>query len=81
MQIISLVWGILAFLGMLVALIPCLGSLNWFVVPFAAVGLVVSVTANSSGGENRTPAMLGVIFCSIAVALGLMRLIAGCGIV
>jgi hypothetical protein len=81
MQIISLIWGILALAGMLIGLIPCLGALNWIVIPFAAVGLIVGLIANSSAGENRTPAMLGVVFCSVALAFGIMRLVAGCGIV
>jgi hypothetical protein len=29
MQILSLVWGILAILGLGIAFIPCLGILNW----------------------------------------------------
>jgi hypothetical protein len=80
MQIISLVWGIIALIGMLIGLIPCLGSLNWINIPFAVVGLIISMTAYSSREPYKTPSMLGVIFCSVAVAFGIMRLIAGCGV-
>jgi hypothetical protein len=45
MQTLSLVWGILAILGMLVAFFPCLGSLNWLNIPFAVAGVIVSVIA------------------------------------
>jgi hypothetical protein len=80
MQIVSLVWGILALIGMLIGFIPCLGSLNWINIPFAVVGLIVSATAYSSREPNKTPSMLGLVFCAAAVAFGIMRLVAGCGV-
>jgi len=80
MQIISLVWGILSLIGMFIAFIPCFGALNWIVIPFAGIGLIISLVANSSNEPNRTPAMLGVVFCSVSIAFGVMRLAAGCGV-
>ena len=80
MQIVSLIWGILALSGMFIGLIPCLGALNWLNIPFAAVGLVISITAYNSSEPNKTPSTLGIIFNGLAVALGIMRLIAGCGV-
>jgi len=81
MQVFSLVWGIFALAGMFIGLIPCLGALNWINIPFAAVGLIISMIAYSSREPNRTPAMLGIVFNSVAIAFGLMRLVAGCGVV
>ena len=81
MQIISLVWGIFSLVGMLVAFIPCLGSLNWIVIPFSVVGVIFCSIAYFSGDIDRTPSMFGLVFCGAGVAFGLMRLIIGCGVV
>jgi hypothetical protein len=81
MQTVSLVWGVLAMLGMLVAFFPCLGSLNWLNIPFSIVGLIVSVIAmgNAPLGRQGT-AKAGVILCAIATLLGMIRLAMGGGI-
>ncbi len=39
----SLVWGILAIIGMAVGIIPFLGSLNYLNIPFAVFGLLFSI--------------------------------------
>lgn len=81
MQIVSLVWGILAILGLGVAFIPCLGSLNWLNIPFAVVGLVVSIiaTVQSPPGRNG-PAVAGIVLNALAICFGGFRLILGGGI-
>src|SRR5262249_22255616 len=43
MQVLSLIWGLLALLGMFIGIIPCLGALNWLNIPFAVAGLIVSL--------------------------------------
>lgn len=81
MQILSLVWGILAFLAMLVAFLPCLGALNWLVIPFAFIGMVVSVIALATARDS--PKALGITGLSLNAAtmlLGTMRLLLGGGI-
>jgi len=81
MPTVSLIWGILALLGMLVGFLPCLGSLNWLNIPFSAVGLIVSVVALSQAPPDKKGAATGgTVLCSIGVVLGLIRLIAGGGI-
>lgn len=45
MQLVSLLWGILAISGMLVGFIPFLGALNWLNIPFAGVGVIVAALA------------------------------------
>ena len=75
MQTLSLVWGVLAFVGMMISLIPCLGMLNYVNVPFAAVGLVLGVvTAATSKALNKTPAIAGLACCALAIAVGVLRL-------
>ena len=81
MQILSLVWGILAILAMLVAFTPCLGALNWLVIPFAALGLIISIIAKANAPPGRGgAAQAGIVCCGIAVGLGLLRLMIGGGI-
>jgi hypothetical protein len=81
LQIISLVWGVLALVGMLVGFFPCLGALNWLNIPFAGVGLIFSVIAFATArGVSRSPSIAGIICCSIATLFGFIRLAIGGGI-
>ena len=82
MQVLSLVWGILAIIGMLVAFFPCLGSFNWLNIPFAGLGLIFCVFALlKAEPTNKTKAIIGLILCGIAVLFGIVRLYIGGGIV
>jgi len=81
MHIVSLIWGILAILGMLVGFIPCLGALNWINIPFSVLGIIISAIAISVADENsKSTATAGIVLCSIAAILGFFRLVAGGGI-
>ncbi len=81
MQVLSLVWGILAFIGMFVAFFPCLGSLNWLNIPFSAVGLIVSIVAlATTKGPSKGMAIAGLVLCALGVLLGCIRLVLGFGI-
>jgi len=83
MQIASLIFGILSLVGMLIAFIPCLGSLNWINIPFAIVGLVISAISYSNApvGESKGSEMAGIIMCGIAIIFGMFRLVIGGGII
>jgi hypothetical protein len=81
MSVLSLAWGILSLVGMLVALLPCLGSLNWLNIPFSGMGLIISIIAlNSAKEEDKGRVTTGLVLCAIAVALGTIRLILGGGL-
>ena len=81
MQLLSLIWGILALIGMFVGLIPCIGALNWLNIPFAAVGFIVSLVSHTSSPPyNRTNSTIGMILCAIAAIIGAKRLVWGGGI-
>ena len=81
MQVLSLTWGILALIGMLVAFFPCLGALNWLNVPFSAVGLIISAaTVATTKSESKGTATAGLICCVVAVILGIARLMLGGGV-
>ena len=71
LKLISAILGIVSLILMLVAFIPLLGWLNWVVIPFAAISLIISSIADSRSGK----AMSGA-----AVLFGILRLIFGGGI-
>lgn len=81
MQTLSLVWGVLAFIGMAIGFLPCLGAINWLNIPFAGAGLILSLVALiGSKGSNNAPSIAGLVCCSIAVVIGVIRLTLGGGV-
>lgn len=81
MQILSLVWGILALVGMFVGFFPCLGALNWLNIPFALVGLVIGILAVSKApASSRGGAVAGIVCCGLAIVIGFVRLVLGGGV-
>ncbi len=82
MQVLALVWGILAFVGFLFALLPCLGALNWVNIPMAIIGVGLSIVAMVKAGEGpKGKAVAGLILSIVAVAIGAIRLLVGGGVV
>lgn len=82
MKVASLVLGIIALCGMFLGFIPCLGAFNWINIPFSFVGVIIGIIAYTvDDGEPKENARYGLIMCSIAIVLGTIRLIVGCGIV
>ena len=77
MGVAALVLGILSIVGMVIGFIPCLGALNWINIPFAIVGLVISIVAAVQGD---TKGIAGIVLCGIAIVFGGIRLILGGGI-
>jgi hypothetical protein len=79
MQILSLVWGLLAAVGLVVGFIPCFGALNWINIPFAGVGAVVS-TITLIGVKGRVMSAVGLACCVLALMVGVFRLFLGQGL-
>lgn len=79
MQVIGFVIGILSFVGMLIFFLPFLGSLNWINIPFAIIGFVISLLSIINT-ERKGTGIAGIILCTIAIAVGFIRLVIGCGI-
>ena len=79
LSILSLVWGLLAIIGMFIAVIPCLGSLNYLNIPFAVLGLLFSVFAIIVSSKKEL-AVAGCVLCAVAIFLGAIRLVLGFGI-
>ena len=82
MKTAGLIFGIMSLLGMLLGFIPCFGAFNWINIPFAVVGLIISIVAyTQKDGLPTNNAKAGIIMCSIAIVFGLIRLIAGGGVI
>ncbi len=82
MQTISLIWGILALVLMVVGLVPLLGALNWLNIVFAGLGMIFGVFAYATKAEgSRRGSIAGLISCIVAVVVGILRLILGGGII
>jgi hypothetical protein len=82
MQVVGLVWGILAIVGMIVGFIPCLGALNWLNIPFAAIGVILcGIALGTAGDRPKGAAIGGLVCCIIALFFGIIRLVLGGGIV
>ena len=81
MGVISVVWGIVAMLWMLLALVPLLGWGNWFVIPFAAVGAIIAAIGmifSSPGHRGR--AKTGLLLNAVVIVVAIVRLHLGGGI-
>lgn len=82
MGLVSLLWGILAMVFMVLALIPLLGWSNWFLIPFAAVGAIIGAigilfTSSAKTGRAKT----GLLLNGIVIVVGIVRLGIGGGII
>lgn len=84
MKIVGLIFGILAVLGMLLGFIPCFGALNWLNIPFAIIGLVLSIVGYNQLSKLNLPTgapVTGIVLCVIAIVFGGIRLILGAGVI
>lgn len=81
MGILSLLWGIVSIAWMLLAFLPLLGWGNWFMLPFAGVGLLFSVLAwLLIGPPGKARAKVGMLLNTIALLFGMLRLLLGGGV-
>ena len=82
MGLISLLWGIVAMILMILALIPLLGAANWLVIPFAAVGAIIAaIGIMFTRSENRGRAKAGLVLSGIVIVVGIIRLSLGGGFI
>jgi len=82
MGLISLLWGIVAMLWMVFALIPLLGITNWLLIPFAAVGaLIAAIGIALTSREKRGRAKAGLVLNGIVIVVAIVRLNLGGGLI
>lgn len=80
MGVISLLWGIVALVWVVLAFIPLLGWGNWFLIPFAACGALVGALG-ALFSERRGRALAGLTLNGVVMVVGVMRLVLGGGLV
>ncbi len=81
MQAVRLLWGLVAIFGMMIAMVPLLGALNWLNIPFAFFGLLISsLTLGTSNDKPCRGSAAGMALCATAIGLGMIRLFLGCGL-
>ena len=75
MGLISVLWGIVAMVWMVIALIPVIGITNWLLIPFAAVGAIIAAIGIAmSRPGNRGTAKTGLILNVVVVVVATLRL-------
>ena len=67
----SLIIGFVALLCALVAFLPLLGWLNWFIIPLAIIGAGVGLISRGTAGRNLN---------LFVIVIGVVRLMLGGGI-
>ncbi len=73
MRVLSLVFGILAALGLLLGFLPFFGWLNWiFVLPPAVLGLIFGALGRDRGALTLS---------AVVAVLGALRLMLGGGVI
>lgn len=92
MKLATLIIGIITIVGMFIGFIPCLGWFNWVNLPLAMIGIILgAIDYNNQRtmlpqdteypGTYKRPFPLGLVLCTAAFVFGLLRLIAGGGII
>ncbi len=71
MNLISILIGIVALAWACVGFVPFLGWMNWFVIPFALIGLGFGVLSSQRGGRNLN---------LVVIVVGALRLMIGGGL-
>ena len=82
MGLISLLWGLVAMCWMLLALVPLLGWMNWFLIAFAAVGAMIAavgIALHAPGRRGRSTA--GLVLNGLVILVAIVRLHLGGGLI
>jgi hypothetical protein len=72
LNILSLIFGLVAALLVIPGLIPFLGWMNWMMLPVAGIGLALGLLSSGTAGRN---------LCLIVLLIGCVRLWLGGGII
>jgi len=64
----SLIIGFVALICAMVAFLPLLGWLNWFIIPLAIIGAGIGVISRGTAGRNLN--LLVILIGAIRLSLG-----------
>lgn len=82
MGLISVLWGIVAMIWMVFALIPIVGITNWLLIPFATIGAIIAgLGVLLSRAGNRGRAKTGLVLNGIVIFVAIWRLGLGGGMI
>jgi hypothetical protein len=68
LNILSILFGIIALVLAIPAFLPLLGWANWIIIPIAVVGLALGAMSSSNVGRNLNIAVIAV--CALRLFLG-----------
>jgi hypothetical protein len=68
LNILSILFGVLALVLALPAFLPLLGWLNWLIIPIAVIGLALGAMSESNMGRNLN--IVVVVICVGRLMLG-----------
>lgn len=71
LNLISILIGLVALVPALVAFLPLLGWLYWFILPIAVVGLGIGVLSSGNAGRNLNLVVLLVGLARLAIGHGI----------
>lgn len=71
-NLISILFGIIALVIVIPSTIPLLGWGNWLALPFAVAGVGLGALSSTNSGRN---------FCLIVLAIAIVRLMLGGGVI
>ena len=71
LNVLSILFGLVAALIALPGLVPFLGLLNWLSLPFAALGAGLGAFSDRNSGRN---------FCLVVLVIAVLRLSLGGGV-
>ena len=70
-NLVSIVIGVVALVSALVAFVPLLGWLNWFVIPMAAIGLAFGAVSDGRAGRNLNLVVIGIAVLRLMIGGGI----------
>ena len=70
-NLVSLIIGAVSLMLAMIAFLPLLGWLNWFIIPLAIIGAGVGVVGSGTSGRNLN---------LFVIVVGVIRLMLGGGI-
>jgi len=67
-NVVSIIIGIVALLSALIAFLPLLGWINWFIIPLAVIGTAVGIASRNTTGRNLN--LFVMLVCVVRLSLG-----------